>query len=489
MNISRRTLLKWSALALSIRPSHGQAFDSGLAKLRRTFRGEIIRPGDAAYETARRVASFNPTTDRHPQLIARCAEEEDIVRAVLFARDHSLEVAVRAGGFDVLGASASDGMVIALSPMKQITVDHKRRIARLQSGVRASELASAVEGNGLAAALGCHPAIGVTGLTLGGGLGWLAGKHGASCDNVIQANIVSAEGKVFRASATENPDLFWAIKGGGGNFGIVSSLEVQLHAVDQVFGGPAAYRGDLAAFLRFYRDFMKDAPDRLTVELSIRMLGQPTLVATACWSGNVAEGERVLRPLREFGPPLADGVRVVGYGHLIDRPGPEFGRRLFGDNAPPPPAEIGPVQDYWRGGSLDELSDGAAAQIAAAVESAPAGWSIGLGHYIHGQAARATEAESPLPRRRGQLTYFFDANWRNPEHGNEAMDWVNQSQAAMQRYASKGTYVDYLSSNSPEVVEASYGRSYARLSAIKRQYDPDNFFHRNRNVVPRSSVT
>ena len=499
--LSRRELLRVAALGSVSALRSGAQFavpawadsstpsipQSRIAELRKTFHGEIICPGDPAYDPARIVASFNPTTDRHPQIIARCADEQDIVRAVQFSREHVLEVAVRAGGFDVLGASVCDGLVIDLSRLKHVVVDPQTATARVQPGVRSAELSSAAEPHGLAAALGCHPSIGIAGLTLGGGLGWLAGKYGASCDNLIRANLVTADGKVLQASASENSDLFWAIQGGGGNFGIISQLELRLHPVGLVFGGVAAYRGDLAAFLRFYRDFMKEAPDELTVEISIRHLGKPTLLATACWSGDPAQGERVLRPLRDFGPPVADAMSVVSLNHLIDRPGPDFGRRLFGDGASPPPSAIPEGArrcDYWRGGSLDELSDAAAAQIASAVSDAPQGWSIGLGHYLHGRASQVSPLKSCLPRKAGRLTYFFDAGWWDPALAETSMAWVNQSHAAMQPHSSLATYIDYLSSNNPKDVRASYGENYTRLAALKRKYDRHNFFHLNRNIVP-----
>jgi hypothetical protein len=292
---------------------------------------------------------------------------------------------------------------------------------------------------------------------------------------------------MIRANETENPDLFWAIRGGGGNFGVATSLNFQLHPVDKVFGGVAAYRGDIAAFLRFYRDFLKTAPDELTVELSIRVLGKPTILATACWSGDLAEGERVLRPLREFGMLLADAINIVPYAHLIDRPGPDFGKRLFGSGASPPPspsAANARVYDYWRGSSLQGLSDQAAETIAASARNAPPGWSIGLGHYIHGLVGRATPQSSSLPRNAGQFTFFFDANWRDPQFANSAMCWADGSLAAVAPYSSAGPYVNYLSTNSDTAVRASYGQCYQRLAALKRKYDSNNFFHLNRNVRP-----
>ena len=503
MKVSRRELLKSAGLSSAgvlfrdshrpwvlLGPPHKQSVIETrvLRKFSERLKGQVIVPGDSDYEPARRVASFNPSTDKHPRIIARCAQSSDVAQSIHFARDHSLEVAVRAGGFDVLGASVCEGgMVIDLSQMKAISIDSRQRISRVQAGVRSAELSSVAEAHGLAAVLGCHPGVGVAGLTLGGGLGWLAGKYGASCDNLRGADVITAEGKMIRASGTENPDLFWAIRGGGGNFGVVTSLDFQLHPVDKVFGGVAAYRGDIAAFLRFYRDFMKTAPDELTVELSIRVLGKPTILATACWSGDLAEGERILRPLREFGMLLADAINVVPYAHLIDRPGPDFGRRLFDSSPSPPPpprGDNGRFYDYWRGGSLQELSNEAAETIAAAAHNAPPGWSIGLGHYIHGLVSRATPQSSSLPRNAGRFTFFFDANWRDPQLADFAMSWVDGSLAAMGSYSSAGTYVNYLSTDSDTAVRASYGQCYQRLAALKRKYDSNNFFHLNRNVRP-----
>ena len=503
MKVSRRKLLKSAVLSLAgvlfrdsqrpwvaLGPPQKQSVIDRrvLRKFSQRFKGQVILPGDSDYELARGVASFNPSTDKHPRIIARCANSSDVAQSIHFARDHSLEVAVRAGGFDVLGASVCEGgMVIDLSRMKAISIDSQQRISRVQAGVRSAELNSLAETHGLAAALGCHPGVGVAGLTLGGGLGWLAGKHGASCDNLTGADVITAEGRMIRATGTENSDLFWAIRGGGGNFGVVTSLDFELHPVDKVFGGVAAHRGDIAAFLRFYREFMKTAPDELTVELSIRVLGKPTILATACWSGDLAEGERVLQPLREFGMLVADAINVVPYAHLIDRPGPDFGRRLFGSGASPPPSAgeaNGRVYDYWRGGSLQELSNEATETIAAAARNAPPGWSIGMGHYIHGLVSRATPVSSSLPRNAGQFTYFFDANWRDPQFTDSAMSWVDGSLAAIRSYSSAGTYVNYLSTNNEAAVRASYGKCYERLAALKRKYDPNNFFHLNRNVRP-----
>jgi FAD/FMN-containing dehydrogenase len=455
-----------------------------LDQFRRTFQGSILQPGDPDYDRVRALSSVNPRTNKRPQLIAQCVSPDDVRRALDLARSRSWEIAVRAGGHDLLGASAcDDGIVIDLSKMRSTAIDRDRMTAQVEAGVRAGDLTAAASRLGLAAVLGCHPDVGVAGLTLGGGLGWLLGRFGAACDNVESMDVVTADGAVRHSSAHENADLFWALRGGGGNFGIVTRLEYQLRPVDQVLGGPLAIKGDLAPFLRFYRDFMKDAPDGLTAEVTILMLDEPTLLCTPCWSGEIAEGERVLRPLRAFGPPVADAIAPASFAHLTDRPGPEFGARVFG----PPPATAPPVAttyDYWKGGSLNPLTDGAIAQLLAPLATATRGMSIGLGHFMHGQICRVPSGATPLVRTPGQLTYFFDASWRNVARANEAMAWVDNAWSAMRPFWSAGTYVNYLSRDDQDAVRASYGPNYQRLVELKRRYDPDNIFHLNRNIRP-----
>jgi hypothetical protein len=480
MSISRRTFLAGAGLV-----SLGTARRADpLAEFRNEFKGSIIIRGDADYDRIRAVASVNPSTDKRPRLNARCVNADDVARAIEFGRAQALEIAVRAGGHDVLRASVcDDGIVIDVSRMKAIVIDAGRRSARVESGVRSSELNAATGPHGLAAVLGCNPAVVVAGVTLGGGLGWFLGRFGAACDNLIAADVIDANGIRRYASADENADLFWALRGGGGNFGIVTAFEYRLHPVDRVLGGLIAFRTEIAPFLRFYRDFMTAAPDALAVEMGIVILDRPTILCTACWSGDPAEGERVLRPLRTFGPPVADAIGSVPYARLTDRPGPEFGARVFG---PPPTTAplVGQTFDYWRGGSLDSLSDGAIEQLDLAIQGASRGMSMGLGHYMHGQICQVSMDSTPLPRSAGQFTYFFDANWRDPARADIAMRWVNDASSAMRPWSSAGTYVNYLSTDSDDAVRAAYRANYQRLVALKQKYDALNAFHLNRNIRP-----
>jgi FAD/FMN-containing dehydrogenase len=479
--LTRRAALASGLGAIALRPfAKAQTVARSLVEgLRTSLNGQLIIPGDPSYEQARRPISFNPTTDKHPQMIVRCTTREDVVRAVVFARERALETAVRSGGHDVLGASVCDGMVIDLTLMKKITIDPERRTAHVESGVRSGELNVVAQRNGLAVALGCHPGVGVAGLTIGGGLGWLLGKHGASCDQLIGADLITAGGNVARASEAENPDLFWALRGGGGNFGIVTALDFRLHPVGEVLGGILVLRTDVARFLRFYRGFMQGAPDELTVEISIIAGKPPVVIAITCWSGDATEGEAVLKPLRSFGSPLADWIDKVAYARLTSRMS-EVGSLLGRAQS----QSSGPGFSYWKGGSLRELSNASTEQIAAFIEQAPDGCSVGLGHYMHGQVCRVAQDVTPLIRTAGQATYFFNASWTDSNRGEGSMRWVDRSWAAIRSFSTDGAYINYLSADNQPAVKASYGKNYDRLVDIKRRYDPSNFFHRNRNIPP-----
>ena len=484
MMISRRTFLSvgsTAAAAFAIRPfprslseiggllgSHRTDFEA----LRASIKGSLILPTDPPYERARRVWGFNPRTDARPAAIVRCAEANDVVKSVTFAREHSIELAIRGAGHDILGASTCEGgLVVDLSAMKHIDIDAAQRTARVQPGVVSGELKAASAQSGLAPVLGCHPGVGVGGLTLGGGIGWFLGTHGAACDNLVSATIATADGKLLRASAAENSDLYWAIRGGGGNFGVATEFEFQLQPVTAVVGGVVAFRQtDVRAFLRFYRDYMKTAPDPLTVELSIFADPDPTIWAMVCWNGSPDAGERALRPLRTLAQPIADTIEPVPWARFLARMPQRTMRQT--------------PNTYWRGGTLAALSDAAIDQFAKAIESAPDGWQLGLGHYMHGRICEVAEAATPFRRVVGNSTHFISASWGEPGAAASSMEWVDRTWGALHELADSGTYVNYLSEASEAAVKSSYGEHYARLATIKRRYDPDNVFHRNRNIRP-----
>jgi FAD/FMN-containing dehydrogenase len=473
MSMGRRSLLRAAALSFLVVCQRARAgiARSALAALRASLKGRLLGPADASFDEARRVASFNPTTDKRPSLIVQCASRDDVARAIEFARTASLEIAVKSGGHDVLGESVtSGGLMIDMSAMKEIVVDEKGTSAHVQAGVRSGEFSREAGRFDLAPVLGCNPVVGVAGLTLGGGLGWLLGTKGAACDNLIGADVVTADGRFLTTSRDENPDLFWALHGGGGNFGVVVDFQYRLHSLSKVLAGVVGFHADLGKFLTFYRDFMAQAPDALTVELNIMDNDPPLILAIVCWSGEAPEGEQVLKPLRFFEGVAFDHIREVSYG---DATGPNSGGPL-------------PRNLHWRGGTFDHLNDTIIDTLVESTKVAPAGWNIGLGHYMHGEICRITPDSTPLVRRAGQFSYFIGAGWGDGMNGTSVMRWVDLAFAAVRGLSSDAPYINYLSDDSEAAVRAAYGvGNYSRLQSLKKKYDPDNVFHLNRNIRPR----
>jgi FAD binding domain len=289
-----------------------------IERFQAAFRGEVIQPGDSGYETARKI--WNASIDKHPGIIARCSGVADVVAAVNFARENDLLVAVRGGGHNVAGkALCDDGIVIDLSGMKGIHVDAKNRTARVQGGATLGDLDRETHVFGLAVPAGIISRTGIAGLALGGGVGWLVRKYGLTCDNILSFDIVTADGKPRVASANENEDLFWALRGGGGNFGVVTSFEFRAHPVSTVLGGMVMYPRDHAVeVLRFYRDFSQSAPEKLTAYVALLHTpdGIPAVAVIACYCGDVTEGEKVFKPLRSFGSPIADMIQPMPFPQM-----------------------------------------------------------------------------------------------------------------------------------------------------------------------------
>ena len=458
---------------------------SAIRKLSGKLHGGLILPDDQSYDSARRIFSWNPTTEKRPALIVRCADADDVAESIEFARMNDLEVAVRGGGHDVLGASVCDGMVIDLSQMKNIEVHAASHTARVEAGSRSGELNTATEKHGLAAVLGCNPAVGIAGLTLGGGLGWMLGKHGAACDNLRSLRLVTADGRRLSASVHENSDLFWALRGGGGNFGVVIDFEYELHPQGDIVGGFLLYPGSEARrFYRFYRDFMNDAPDELAIETTFDPRGITVMI---CFSGDPGRGHEVLRPLHEFGAPLRGEIVTMPYLGLQGPP-PHPSAASAGSlrqSQHPSPYQM-PQFIYWKGAYLRSLTDAAIDTIIHASNDAPAGWSVGLGHYMHGAACRVGTNDTPLYREAGGCCCFVNQGWNDPSRAKDAMKWVNEVWQNLTPMSGGHAYVNYLSNDSRGGVQSAYGANYARLLTLKTKYDPDNFFHLNRNIQPNS---
>jgi FAD/FMN-containing dehydrogenase len=456
--------------------------DLNLLELASVFRGELIRPTDASYDAARRV--WNAMVDKRPAVIAQCTGVADVVAAVNFARDNDLLVAVRGGGHNVAGkAVCDDGLVIDLSPMKGVRVDPVAQTVRAQPGVTWGLFDRETQAFGLATNGGLVSTTGIAGLTLGGGLGWLARKHGTTCDNLLSADVVTADGGVVTASQRERADLLWGLRGGGGNFGVVTSFEYRVHPVGaQVLAGAVFHPGeDAADVLRFFRDFVADAPDELTViAVILKAPPEPFLPAEAhgklavalgvCYAGDLDEGERVLRPVRSFGRPLADVVGPMPYAAL---------QSMFDAGHP------AGLQNYWKSSYLSELSDEAidtAVAHAARMESALSNFYF---EHLGGAISRAGKHETAFGHRDAMFDFAILAKWAEPQESDEHISWTRDFWQAMEPFASAAVYVNNLGDEGEDRVRAAYTpERYERLVALKAKYDSANLFRLNQNIRP-----
>jgi FAD/FMN-containing dehydrogenase len=455
---------------------------SASQELAATFRGELLVAGDDGYDLARAV--WNAMIDRRPALIARCTGVADVVAAVNFARDTDLLVAVRGGGHNVAGnAVCDDGIVVDLSPMRGVLVDPRKRTARAQGGVTWGLFDRETQAFGLATTGGLVSTTGIAGLTLGGGLGWLARKHGTTCDNLVSADVVNASGDVVHASSTENDDLFWGLRGGGGNFGVVTSFEYTLHPVGpQVLAGAVFHLGDSAAkVLRFFRDFVAEAPDQLTVIAVVltapeapflppEVHGRLLVALAACYAGDLDEGEQALRPLRDHGRPVADVIAPMPYAAL---------QSMFDSSYPHG------LRYYWKSNYLNELSDGA---IDVAVEYAHTMTSPLSSFYFEhlgGAIDRVDEDATAFGHRDLVFDWTTIAAWADTAETNEHIAWTREFADAMRPFSPDAVYVNNLGAEGEARVRAAYTpERYARLVALKDAYDPGNLFRLNQNIRP-----
>ena len=455
-----------------------------LNRLREVVEGEVIRPGDRTYDDARKV--WNGAIDRSPAAIVRCAEVSDVVAVVRFARERDLLVSVRGGGHGVGGHAVCDGgLVIDLSPLKAIAIDPARRRARAGAGVLWGEFDRETQAFGLATTGGVVTHTGIGGLTLGGGIGWLMRKYGATVDNLLSAQLVTADGDVVRASADENPDLFWGIRGGGGNFGIATWFEYQLHRVGpQILAGPIFHAlADAPAVLRFYRDFVAQSPDGLTSIVNLRrapplpllppeLHGRPVVMIAVCYAGSVEEGDAVLRPLRTFGSPLVDAIGARPYAAL---------QAMFDPTVPHG------WHYYWRSVELPPLSDEAIDTLAeqAAHQTSPRSYCITF--QLGGAVGRVGEEKTAFSQREAAHNVNINAVWtaddREPERH---VEWARRFHDALTPFARDRVYVNFLGEEGVDRIRAAYGdEKYERLVALKATWDGTNFFQGNQNIEPR----
>jgi hypothetical protein len=444
-----------------------------IAALRNCLRGGVVLAEDADYETARRV--WNGNVDRRPALIARCVNDADVQRAVNFAATNGLLVSVRGGGHSAPGYGTNDGgMVIDLSPMKAIAVDSGKRTARAEGGVLWREFDEATQAHGLATTGGTVSNTGVSGLTLGGGLGWLMGKHGASVDNLISAKVVTANGQLREASATHHPDLFWALRGGGGNFGVVTSLEFRLYPVTQVLGGmvlhPLAHASDM---LKFYRDYCPTLPDEAEAYavLVTSPDGVPMAAMLLGYNGPIEEGERVLAPARQFGQPVADLVAPMPYGArqtMLDAPNAEHG-----------------LHRYWRAAFTERISDDLIRVMVEGAARFSSPLSALLLFYVHGAITRVPASETAFGARKAQWDFDAIGQWADGSESAAHIAWVREIWGQLEPHLQGSAYINHIAADDqPEKIRASFGENYRRLREIKAIYDKTNLFRVNSNILP-----
>ena len=439
-----------------------QHFNSG-------FRGEVLDPDTDGYSSARRV--WNRLIDHYPALIVRCTDTSDVMRAVQFARAQHLPVAVRSGGHSSPGYSVCDaGLVIDLSQMRDIAIDPVKGLARSQAGPSLGEFVSTTQAYGLATTTGTVAGTGLAGLTLGGGIGWLMGKYGLTIDNLLSVDIVTADGQLLTANATDNPDLFWGVRGGGGNFGIVTSFEFRLHPVTTVLAGKVMYpMHQVREMLRFYRDFTAQAADELTAYALLVTTpdGVPAAEITLCYTGSLDEGERRIEALRKFGPPVNDMIHPKPYLKTVSmlRAAP-VGRRYF-----------------ERSSTLEQLSDEAIDLIVEYGHARTSPFSQVLIQHLHGAASRVHPTGTAFAQRQQSYILGIFASWTDDE-AQKHIEWTRSFWTAIRQFASPGVYVNFLGDEGEERIRASYGVNYERLVALKNRYDPTNFFRLNQNIQP-----
>jgi len=450
------------------------------------FRGRLIRPDDADYDSAR--ALWNGAIDRRPRLIARCLGSADVVAAVRYARDHDLAIAIRGGGHNVAGtAVCDDGVVIDLSAMRAVRVDPAGRRAWVQGGALWGDVDHETQAHGLATTGGIVSHTGVAGLTLGGGVGWLMRKHGLTVDNLLAVDVVTADGRQLRASEEEYPDLFWALRGGGGNFGVVTSFEFRLHPVGPtVLAGPILWdAADAGKVLRVYRDFVGDAPDELGTVVRFGtapplpvipegLHWRPVVMVGTCYAGRVEDGEQWLRPLRTCRTPLLD---LVG-------PKPYEGFQSAIDST-----VVHGWHYYWKSTHLPELREDLIEAIVEHAFSFSSPRSYAAMFHLKGAVCRVAEGATAFGNRQAAHAITLDAVWRPGEDfGERDTAWARGFFAALGRFR-EGVYVNFLGGDEdPDRVREAYGHAvYDRLVDVKTTYDPDNVFHHNQNIRPRVS--
>lgn len=453
-------------------------------ELRTSLRGDVLTSGDAGYDEARTV--WNAMIDRRPAMIARCTGTADVRAAVNFAREHQMLVSVKGAGHNIAGnAVCEGGLMIDLSPMKSVRIDPAAKTARVEPGCTLAEFDQAAQEYGLATPVGYNSTTGIAGLTLGGGFGWLSRKHGLTCDNLRAAEVVTADGELRRASEDENADLFWALRGGSGNFGVVTSFEFDLHPIGpEVLSGLLVHPlADAPEVFRKYREFAARAPDEVTAWCVLRHApplpfipeewhGERILILAAFYAGNMADGEKALQPLREIGNPIVD---VIG-------PHPYAGWQQAFDPLLPAGA-----RNYWKSHNFVEFTDGMIENFIAYAEKLPSPQSEIAIAQLGGATNRRSTDATAYPHRDAEFLMNLHTQWEDPAQDEECIAWARDLYHAMTPHATGGVYVNFV----PERVgqeRAAYRENYDRLVEVKNRYDPGNLFRLNQNIQPAAAA-
>jgi FAD/FMN-containing dehydrogenase len=472
-------------MGVTINTSDGSGRDiasEAVEQLRSGLRGTLLAPGAPGYDESRTI--WNAMIDRRPALIARCTSAADVAAAVRFARDHDLLLAVRGGGHNIAGnAVCEGGLMIDLSPMKAVRVDPDNRTARVEGGATLADFDREAQAFGLATPLGINSTTGVAGLTLGGGFGWLSRRLGLTIDNLLSAEVVTAKGEVVRASSDDDPDLFWALRGGGGNFGVATAFDFQLHPVGpEVLSGLIIHPLDAARdVLAFYRDFLPTTPEEFVCWFVMRKApplpflppewhGKEILALAVCYSGNnLAEGERIAAPLRKFGQPIADVIAPQPYAvwqTILD------------------PLLTPGQRNYWKSHDFREVSDGLINALIEHARKLPDPNTEIAFAQLGGAVSRVPNDATAYGHRDGEFVLNVHGRWESRAKDAACIGWARDLFQATGPFATGNVYVNFLTQDEGDRVRAAYGRNYDRLSNLKNKYDPSNLFRLNQNIRP-----
>jgi FAD/FMN-containing dehydrogenase len=472
------SLLTGAVMATSggfnLRADASAAAKASVSTLHSGFGGQLVLPGNPDYEAYRRAVYHHNRTDKNPAIIARCAASTDVAGCLKLAESEGMPVALRSGNHSFVGwGTLNDGLVIDVSQMRTIDIDPVARTARVGPGVLSAELAAAAAQHGLVPVVAQCSTVAVTGLTLGGGLSYLSGIHGAACDTLLGAELVTAAGEVLLCNAHQNPDLYWALRGGGGNFGVVTALTFQLFPIGDVVTGSLAYRlEDAPEVTRFFYDYMASAPDALQGWTCVNLdEGEKAVLVGLCWSGEPSEGDRIIAPFRSIAKPLRDTVQRSSYletFNIYPRVGPGSHNSIGGcylRNLPDEAIEVFVDRIAGLDGSFN--------------------CAVGLDHFMHGEISRVAPTATAFDLRApGALHVWITANWSDPAAEAAALSWGDASWQALKVFSGGRTYANYPAFEDWSLAGAAYYENQARLASIKRSYDPHNVFRLNYNIQP-----